>query len=146
MDAPPVASSSYDIFEPRTAKTNHPPKNKTKAKHKGQTPFRVKSPMLGEMLLDGTSGESTETTTCTTLEAVNAILRHAKRHSLLQYDDRTICLDDHMRALLQSPPTEKYLPLYLLPKRIYDTLLVSTPPPQTNATHKTTRKTKSKTA
>ena len=40
--------------------------------------------------------------TCTTLEAVDAIMRHVKRHSLL-CDDRTIALDDHMRTLLQLP-------------------------------------------
>jgi hypothetical protein len=170
---PHTVSSSYDIFEPRPAKANT--KANTKAMiakearvAKGHTPFRVKSKMLAQMLfgtpvdeanrhyvsldnhgeIDGTSGESTSascTTSCTTLHVIQTILRHAKRHSLL-HDDRTIALDDHLRALLQSPPEEKHLPLYLLPKRIYDTLLVSNAPPEMTHEQRAKRKSKSKTA
>ncbi len=165
---PHTVSSSYDIFEPRpvNAKANATKAMMAKEARvaKGHTPFRVKSKMLAQMLfgtpvdeanrhyvaldnhgeINGTSGESTSTS-CTTLQVIQTILRHAKRHSLL-HDDRTIALDDHLRALLQSPPEEKHLPLYLLPKRIYDTLLVSNAPPEMTHEQRAKRKSKSKTA
>lgn len=157
-------ASPYEIFEPRPVKE----KGRTKAtpkkpKANSHTPFRVKSTMLAEILSVGSIETSTtlafdqeETghelptpstgeTTCTTLEAVHAVLQYAKTHSLLQ-EERVLALDERMRALLQSPPAERFLSLSLLPKRIYDTLLVSTPPPETNPTHKAKRKSKSKTA
>lgn len=162
---PHTVSSSYDIFEPRPAKANTKAMMAKEARvAKGHTPFRVKSKMLAQMLfgtpvdeanrhyvaldnhgeIDGTSGESTSAS-CTTLQVIQTILRHAKRHSLL-HDDRTIALDDHLRVLLQSPPEEKHLPLYLLPKRIYDTLLVSDAPPEMTHEQRAKRKSKSKTA